>query len=146
MASRAENVFFGWKHLPEFPSVPATQRCEGQEVPRSCSTCAPSSVGCQSLPMVHPKASCGSFAEGAGAEEHTGSVSLIPAGSQLPKLHKEPFHALHKQARGMKGCYRRASAPAAAQAGIPKITSFQKVQTCTPLFPCCWDLGNKGFR
>lgn len=68
----------------------------------------------------------GSLAEGDGAEEHTGSVSLIPAGSQLPELHKGPFHALHKQVRGMKGCYRRASALAAAQVGVPKITSSQK--------------------
>lgn len=78
-------------------------------------------------PAGTPRPPCGhNFAEGDGAEEHTGSVSLIPAGSQLPELHKGPFHALHKQARGMKGCYRRASALAVAQAGIPKIASSQK--------------------
>lgn len=119
---------------PDFTTVfPSSKTCEGQKVPRS-STPGVCSLSCRVAisasppqPAGTPMPPCGhNFAEGDGAEEHIGSVSLIPAGSQLPELHKGPFHALHKQARGMKGCYRRASARAAAQAGILKITSSQK--------------------
>lgn len=73
----------------------------------------------------------------------TRSVSLLPAGSWLPESHKGPFYGLHKQVRGMKGCYRRALLLAAAQARILKITSSQNHML---FFPCCWVLWIKSFR
>lgn len=111
---------------PELTTVFASSKMhEGQKALSSLSCRVAISVS-PPQPTGTPMPSCGhNFAEGDGAEEHTGSISLIPAGSQLPELHKGPFHALHKQVVGMKGCYGRASALAAVQAGIPKITASQ---------------------
>lgn len=61
-----------------------------------------------------------------GNQSRAVSALLLSAGSRLTELHKGAFHALHKQARGMKGCYRKASTLPAAKARVPKITACYK--------------------